>query len=298
MEDEVIESAIIDPGYDSYKQFFDHDWCKAMFNAVECSPLKAAVQTLLVAWRSTNGAHRLPWLMVHSLKSFADGGIKGQFQFRNSYSEEFINGIVDNIEAAMQPTLGFEQRAILHRVITRLEGEAFERIKAAKSQVVFDVRRYWDLLVQASEFRFSILGTQSLNYGALFFAYEDFLANAIRTKDADYTSKETRIQVAFAQHFGESLRDYCWPNDNAVDEIDLSRRIRHTFAHNGGRYRANLDKYKSRFDHATGTNGIKLQGERFVVSKKGSKIQIMPRNTAYLFGVLKDRISKIVEELA
>ncbi len=49
MEKEIIDSAIIDPNLDSYEQFFDHDWCKRIFELVESFPLKAAVDTLVLA---------------------------------------------------------------------------------------------------------------------------------------------------------------------------------------------------------------------------------------------------------
>lgn len=57
-----------------------------------------------------------------------------------------------------------------------------------------------------------------------------------------------------------------------------------------------LDKYKARFVDATGTTPPLLQGELFYVVD--GKIQITPCNTKYLFGVLKDRVTRIVEESA
>ena len=41
---------------------------------------------------------------------------------------------------------------------------------------------------------------------------------------------------------------------------------------------------------------VLLQGDRFNVVN--GKIQITPGNTRYLFGVLKDRVTRIVEEVA
>ena len=126
----------------------------------------------------------------------------------------------------------------------------------------------------------------------MFFAYEDFLANAIRTRDPAYSSKNNPIKVAFAKHFGDPLTDNCWNHD----EVDLARLVRHALAHNGGRFATPLDKYKARFVDATGTPPPLLQGELFYVVD--GKIQITPCNTKYLFGVLKDRVTRIVEESA
>jgi hypothetical protein len=46
----------------------------------------------------------------------------------------------------------------------------------------------------------------------------------------------------------------------------------------------------------TGAEKVVLQGDRFIVLS--GTIQVTPGNTRYLFGVLKDRVSKIVEDLA
>ena len=47
---------------------------------------------------------------------------------------------------------------------------------------------------------------------------------------------------------------------------------------------------------ATAMSSVPLQGDRFNVVN--GRIQIMPCNTRYLFGVLKDRVTEIVEKAA
>lgn len=192
----------------------------------------------------------------------------------------------------MQYSLNRDQRAKLKRAITKIEKEAFQNLKAAQSKAMFPLAGYWGFLIHTTEFRFSILGTQRSNYGSLFFAYEDFLSNVIRTKEQGYSSKKDKIKPAFARHFGTQLRDYCWTHD----EIDLAMLVRHTLAHNGGRFRADLEKYKSRFVDVTGTKTPMLQDDLFLLVD--GKIQITPGNTRYLYGVLEARVSKIVGELA
>jgi hypothetical protein len=292
MDKDIIDTPMIDPNLDSYKQFFDHKWSERMFKAVETSPLNDAICTLMVAWRSTNGAHMLPWLMAHSLKSFAVGEGNGSLRYRASYSGEVVKGIVGKLESRMHHSLKFDQRATLKRVVTKIEQEAHDAFKTAQSNVEFPLGEYWDFLTHASEFQFSILGTQRINYGSLFFAYEDFLANVIRTKEPTYSSKKPPIKDAFASHFGAPLRDYCWSHD----EVDLAMLVRHALVHNGGRFGTALEKYKARFVDATGTTAPVLRDDRFIVVD--GKIQIVPGNMTYLFGVLKERVTKIVEEIA
>ena len=292
MGNDVIDNVVIDPNLDSYEQFFDHAWCERMFEAVKNSPLKEAVDGLMVAWRSANGAHLLPWLMVQSLRRFAEGEGDGSLRYRANYSGEVIKGIVNKLDKRMHYSLKREQRATLKRVVAKIEEEAVQSLKAAQSQVEFPIAGYWDFLIHTPEFPFCILGTQRINYGSLFFAYEDFLANVIRTKEPTYSSKKEQIKVAFATHFGTDLADFCWNHD----DVDLAKLVRHALAHNGGRFGTDLEKYRARFVEATEITAPLLQGDKFNVVD--GKIQITPCNTRHLFGILKERVTRIVEELA
>lgn len=291
MDKEIIDNPLIDPNLDSYVQFFDHDWSKRTFEAVKTSTLIDAVGALMVAWRSTNGAHLLPWLMVESLRGFAEGEIEGNLISRTNYSGEVINGIVDKLSARMEFRLKLDQRRALKRAVAEIENEAHQALKTAKEQVKFDVARYWDSLIQSSEFSFCILGTQRINYGSLFFAYEDFLANVIRTREKTYWSKKDPIKSAFARHFGNPITDYCWNHE----EVELAKLVRNALAHNGGEKGKDLEKYATLFVDVTGIPRPVLRGEVF--NLVGDKIQITPCNTKHLFGVLKNRVSKIVEEI-
>ncbi|QJW95365.1 hypothetical protein [Frigoriglobus tundricola] len=133
---------------------------------------------------------------------------------------------------------------------------------------------------------------QRINYGALFFAYEDFLANVIRTKELTYSSKKKPIKEAFATHFDDALADFCWNHD----EVDLARLVRNALAYNGARFGKDLENYKARFVDVSGTSKALLRREHF--NPVDGIIQITPDNTAYLFGVLKERVTMIVEALA
>jgi len=292
MDKDIIDHVLIDPNIASYEKFFDHDWSKRMFEAVEKSPLRSAVEDLMVAWRSANGAHILPSLMVQSLKRFAEGEGNGNLRYSENYSGEVIKGIVGKLDSRMQYSLNLAQRRALKRVVAKIEEEAYRDLMTAQSRVEFPLAGYWNFLVHAPEFQFSILGTQRINYGALFFAYEDFLASVITTKEPTYSSKKKPIKEAFPAHFGGALADFCWNHD----EVTLARLVRNALAHNGGRFGGDLDRYKDRFEDATGTTNPKLQDDFFILVD--GKIQITPGNTRHLFGVLKERVTKIVEEVA
>jgi hypothetical protein len=292
MQDDIIENAVIDPHLDSYEKFFDPEWAKRVFELVETSPLKAAVDALLVSWRSSSGAHLLPWLMAQSLRNLAEGEYRGSVHFRAGYSQRVVKGIVEKLETRMHHNLKRDQRSVLKRIVANIEEEAFQDLKTAESQVKLDVGVYWEFLTHTTEFPFCLLGLQRINYSALFFAYEDFLANTIKTRESAYTSKKDQIKDAFARHFGTALSDYCW----ADPEVDLARLVRNALAHNGGRFGTDLEKHKARFVDETAPAAPILRGDLFIVVN--GKIQITPSNTKHLFNVLKERVTKIVEQFS
>jgi hypothetical protein len=291
MGENIAETVLIDPQLASYEKFFDHEWAKRTFEAVKNSPLEDAVDDLIVTWRSADGAHRLPWLMVETLRQYADGEFLGNLQFRANHAQEVIKRVVNKIEDAMQYHLKLDQRSALKRAVSKMEKEAFVAVRTAREQIKMDVPEYWQYLIAQSEFHFSILGTQRINYGSLFFSYEDFLANTIRTRDPAYSSKTEPIKVAFPRHFGVSLTDYCWNHD----EVELAKLVRNALAHNGGRFGKDLQKFASRFVDTTGLKAVKLQNDLFLLVD--GKIQITPGNTRHLFGLLKERVSKLVEAI-
>ena len=60
MELDIIDTPLINPNLSPYEKFFDHEWAKDSFAVAKNTPLEDAVNALVMAWRSTNGAHILP----------------------------------------------------------------------------------------------------------------------------------------------------------------------------------------------------------------------------------------------
>ena len=292
MANEIIETPLIDPNIDSYKQFFDHEWARQIFALAENTAIQEAVNHLMVSWRSANGAHLLPWLMVDSLRGYAKGEHLGSLEYRSSYSGRVVKHLVDTIAARMHPKLKYDQRASLKRAVVQIEKEAYVAMRTAQDQVGLDVAEYWKFLTESREFPFCILGTQIVNYCSLFFAYEDFIANFLRIKNPEYSSlknKNTAQELTIG--YGSDLGDYCWTHP----EIELARLVRNELAHNGGRRGEKLNKYAARFVDSTEVTNPELHADKF--NLVNSKIQIAPDNTRYLFNILKDRVARIVNAI-
>lgn len=287
----VIDNPVIDENVESYKQFFDHKWCLSMFEKAEGTKIEQAVDDLMISWRSADGAHRMPWLMTHSLQSFAVGDTSANLKARKSYSETMVEKMAQRLVQRMRGKLKVTQLADLHQALRKIEKETAEIVKQARKRVAFDVEKYWDFTVKETEFHFAILGTQHMGYCALIFAYEDFLANVIRSVQPDYNSRTEEIKIAFERHFGEALADDCWIGE----DVDLARLVRNDVVHNGRRKGKRLDKYNARFVDAPEFERPALHPNLFILVK--GKIQITPCNTRYLFGVLRDRATKIVDHV-
>lgn len=292
MKDDVIAHPIVDPNLTSYEGFFDHDWSKRMLQATKSSTLDQPLSALLFAWRTTNGAHSLPSVMARTLTESILGSFKGSVQYRAMYSNYVVDGLVEKLEDKMQFNLSIDQRLHLSSVVEQIEREAADALKVAKKQVDRDMgaETSWAMITQEAEFAFCLIGLQRSNYNSLFFAYEEFLQNLVQLREPEYTSKKP-IDKALNKHFGESLGSFCWD-----ESVILAKLIRNALAHNGGRVGADLNDFKTRFYPVDGDPRPQLQDDRFAVSK--GVIQIVPGNVRFLFALLRERVTRIANELA
>ena len=137
----------------------------------------------------------------------------------------------------------------------------------------------WQEMLQNSEFRFALIGSQRSCYGAVYYAYEDFLTRCIGlTKgETDYRLfRRKDFQREITAEFGSAVCDQCW--DNAA--VNLARVTRHAVVHNGCRV---TDEFKE---------AVKVAKYPFVV--EGDEIQIMAPDTSSLFRLLKDRATLLI----
>jgi hypothetical protein len=138
---------------------------------------------------------------------------------------------------------------------------------------VVETEMAWRRMLNQSEFQISIWGSQRLYYGAVYYAYEDFLARCYRLSAGQ---PEYEVGRGFSQDFRDQysawLRDCCWSDP----KIHIARLTRHALVHNGGRLTPKLKELK---------HGLRLYGE---------DIQIFPAFTKSLYELLKDRVAKFL----
>jgi hypothetical protein len=296
-QNEILDTPFLDPNYDSYEQFFDYQWADAILKRAINSPLKKPVIDFVLSCRYASEAHRLPWLSVELLRSYAEGERQAFFGVRRAYAEQVINGVVQRIAKKMDRHLNHDSRSALRRVVKEIEKETFGATRSAR--IKFNKAAYWQYMTDPKRdttgiFPMSIFGIQRNNYLALYFAFEDLSLHVIRTKKPKFKANPTKgvtIGGALDDLFGGALGKETWD-----DEIDLARLVRNQLVHSGGRYDpAKFDKYKARIvDQKSSPLAPVLKGELYIVV--GDKIRITPCNGRHLFNVLKDRALKMVDK--
>jgi hypothetical protein len=300
MKDEILDTPILDPHYDSYQTFFDGEWARAILQRAENSRLKQAVVDFVLSCRYASEAHRLPWLSVQLVRSYADGEAKGSLTFRSRYAPRLINDIVQKIAKKMERHLTRNILKALRSAVKEIEKDALIGQQAA-ARVKFNTAAYWHYMTdpkrdETGGIPMSIFGIQRNNYLALYFAYEDLSLHVIRTKKPNFEAKPPKVTIggAFDDHFGGMLGKECWD-----DEIDLARLVRNQLVHSGGRYDAKLEKkHKGRFVFVEPKSalGPVLKGDSFIVIN--NRIQITACNGRHLYDVLKDRAMKMIDKAA
>src|SRR5205823_4688204 len=68
----VIVTRVIEPDLGLYESFFDHAWAEDLSARIH-SRLADSFDSLSLAWKEAANTHRLPWLMIHQMESFAGG---------------------------------------------------------------------------------------------------------------------------------------------------------------------------------------------------------------------------------
>jgi hypothetical protein len=265
------KNIVVDDRMDSYQSFFDGEWARRVSKVAEGTPLDPFVFDLAFSWRGAANTHRMPWMMVQAVKSFENSYRSSV----SSLSDDFVQAVRLRLLSEMGDRLQPEQRHELQAKVDRIEGDVRAVRSTIGSQVVFNPKQLWDEWVVMSEFQFCLQASQRLAFGALLYAYEDFLLRCFRLQSgkADYQIGR-KFSEDFAAAFSIGLRDYCWSDP----EVNVARQVRHALVHNGGRETDTLRKLG---------HGIRVED---------GELQIMPPHTKALFEILKVRVERFVRE--
>lgn len=259
---------IVDIRFGAYESFFDHAWAKNFLDAADGSRLAGAGLCLTRDWKGTALVGRMPWLLIHSLKSFHSGFTQGNPSFSERLSRAFIEYLVND-------------SGLSNMRKKQLVGKAEELSNSVREEVrrtgpIFDPEAVWRDYLEIAEFQLSLWNTQRMCYGAIYYAYENFLQQCVATGKSQpaYRAKGfDKLETDFAVYFGNALRDECLKHS----DIEVARYARNDLTHNGGR----------------ASERLLATSHRLTIH--GGVIHIMPDDVRALFKLLSSRASNITE---
>jgi len=260
-----------DKRMESYERFFDCAWAKTFFELVDGTKLKQPAFDLCLSWRGASNTYVLPWLLA----TMVQNTLQEKIQQKDPHAKKYITLVKNKILSEMRILFQRDQRKDLQRVLEKLYKKSLAVSIAVKQIPVFQPNETWQAFLKNSEFQFALLGSQRMCFGAVYYAYEDYLRQCVGLArgEANY-----RMSRKFAEHltssFSKSICDLCWSNP----KVNIARITRNVLVHNGCRETQELRNAKHPFQV--------LNGE----------IQIMAEHTRLLFHALKERVTALTTD--
>jgi hypothetical protein len=268
----VIANKMIETRLDLYASFFDHRWAQELDQRTP-PKLAEAVESLCLAWKEAAATHRLPWLMIHQMEAFAGGMIRGHKPRMARLVEALKSWVWRELDGSLQ-------RAEKKKLIGAIKkADQSLRLSDHKQDVKIPAVAYWNDLIDKSEFQFSIIGSQNLSYCGLVFGYEWFLVSCFRVLGGPdkYKSNEDRFWTDFTARLGGDPKAEYWEDR----PVKIARIARNCIAHSGGKAKPELLAEKP--DLFVSDDGL---------------ITVRPSNNRALFEVLKEKVTRLVGEVA
>lgn len=261
----------IDPDFKSYETFFDLRWSRKINGIAEGTIADRIVLDLTLAWKGAGNTHRLPWLVVEMLRGFQSSFMKAD----DPVMMKLVRALLTTCEAVVGESMTDDAVEKLQKF---LRSKVLE-FGMQKQQLAdeFDSKAVWDDFLTKSEFQISLWGSQRIVYGALYYAYEDFLIRCFKhaTQSSKYRIKREQFERDCERLFDRATLDSCWTDPR----IQTARLIRNALVHNGGRLTS------------------ELRSKRHGIVIEDGELQIMAADTRALFDVLKIPALKLTGQL-
>jgi hypothetical protein len=156
MEKEIF----IDIRCDAYKSFFDHKWAEKFLAWADGTKLKEPAFDLCTSWRGAANTHVMPWLLTTMVKNSIESKLQNEEPFGKKYVSAVKNKPLEKTHTIV--------RNMQKKDIQKALDEIYEEV-CAISQIPMEttnVEEIWQNFLGNSEFRFSIIGSQRMCYGA------------------------------------------------------------------------------------------------------------------------------------
>jgi hypothetical protein len=289
MTDDPIMMIRLDDRIQMYKSFLDYDWVGTLEKAVRGTGLEAAIISLLFGWKATANAFAMPFFMLHSMKNFEEGYLRG----RDSMPEEKLRLLANALPERMaaKHKLSWTKQRQFSAMIAEILEEAKRSVKTLE---VLDMNETFKGYLHGpggTELQLAVVGLCQICYGATFHAYEHFVTECIRwaTGDKAFKAFNFSMIVKAAKVFGDDVCDFSLTHER----VQLARAVRNALAHDGGR--VSPDMFGKVSEDVARSLNAKLHEQFFV---EDGIVRIVAANNHNLVDMLKLRVSKIVERAA
>lgn len=253
-----------DRNLESYKEFYDIYWAREIDDLAKNTKIGKLVFKLCATWKGASNARRLPYMVVEIAKS----SISGVFRRKLPPTDielllRLRNLIAQDMEYKKLPFTK-EQRSALLLTMFSLEPRLTKHHLDQSYPETFK-NELWESLAGHHEFFISLWMSEANAYCAVFFAYENFIVNSLKTILGIPKLRTRHVYDELSKLTDSKLAEHCWKNE----ERKLANLIRDAFVHNGHEITPQLESYKSQLRLA------------------GNQIIIMPEQTTRLFHFLK-----------
>ena len=242
---EPLREIWIDNRIESYDSYLPADWTGKLYEASKgISELYQMVVDLVLTWRTTAYTAMMPATAIKAMQAATLGYARYVTPDASiiSYSETILAKVSQKVPELV------EDRNLRSRFMNEIVTVADElRSKLAAVTPEMPIKPLWQDFLQNDPFRLSVWASQRISYIAFYNAYEAFLVicakqvlgcDKLRATDKEFLN-------ALKTAFGPDLSGQCWTHH----EIQISREVRHSLSHAGGRETDKLKKLR---------HGIKL----------------------------------------
>jgi hypothetical protein len=258
---------------ESYHSFFDHAWAQRLDHLAEHSKLEQVVFDLVSSWKAIGSVREWPWLMMHSMKTV----LEAEFPKRHPISVQIVQALEQRLASGMGLfPLSSDQRRQLYQTLVMLREQMFATDKANPRELAIKVDEHWKGFVAIPDFALRLWKSEQNAYGAIYYAYEDFLTRCtgLARGEPEYSwLRAAEFANDLSTCFGNQLQGTCWDDPT----VNISRLVRNAIVHNGGRITKHLEKLN---------HGLHIEGE---------EVTIVAPDTTSLFHSLKDRALQFTE---
>jgi hypothetical protein len=199
---------------------------------------------LVLAWRAIAYTASMPVTAIKAMQAATLGYAK--YVSPDGSIISFAESILAKVSRKIPELV--EDRDLRSRLMSEFAIVADE-FRARRSTITpeMPIEPLWQEFLEQDAFRLSVWASQRIAYVAFYNAYESFLVNCAKRAlgVTQLRVSEKPFLSALRNAFGSDLSGVCWTNH----EIHISREVRHSLSHAGGRETEKLKKQK---------HGIKL----------------------------------------